>query len=347
MEQLETVASALDEFQLIRAITPKTHYHEKLILGIGDDAAVFRPDDGKNIVVCQDQMVEGTHFTKTTMGMSDVGYKALAANISDIAAMGAWPAYYLVTLTIPKHTNKDEIRDLYKGMQELASFYSMDLIGGDTTSGPALIINVTVLGYADPKQILTRSGAQPGDVLFVTGFVGESGAGLDTLLKNGRHMRFLDMEAEIVRTHQRPVPRCVEGRLLREAGSTCANDISDGLASELWEIAEASSSTLVIEEDAIQFRGYMLTLERKQALQYAFSGGEDFELVGTIAADKWPLLEELFKAKTSVPVTRIGYVESGPSRVLSRQTGRVLEKSGYNHLSKGDNHGDVRDSYDN
>ncbi|NGP46546.1 thiamine-phosphate kinase [Bacillaceae bacterium SIJ1] len=323
----------MDEFKLIRAITPDMHDRSDIEVGIGDDAAIVSPEQGKSLVVCQDQMVEEIHFADQTMTMHDVGYKALAANLSDCAAMGGWPAYYMVTLMLPKHRSTAQIVELYKGMDCLAKEYKIDLIGGDTTSGPVLSVNVTLLGYIDASKTMKRASAQHGDVVFVTGFPGESAAGLDVLL--GKEKASYSSTDRLIRAHQRPRPRLIESQWMVEAGCKCANDISDGVASEAWEIAEASQATLWLDETAVPFREPLSFIPKKEAVAYALAGGEDYELMGTIPEAKWPKLQAIF-AQHQMNLTCIGHVHAGRGEVRSLTTGERLPKSGYNHFNQGE-----------
>src|SRR5690625_3253316 len=165
----------MDEFSFIDSIKQPYYHQSGLIKGIGDDAAVFR-QRSQDIVTAVDTFVDGVHFSRRTMLPYHIGYRALAANISDMAAMGATPSFYLVSITIPKTWESNELREIFEGMKLLAKKYQMDLIGGDTVSGGELVISITVIGYVNEKRARYRNLAKNGDTVFVTGTVGDSQA---------------------------------------------------------------------------------------------------------------------------------------------------------------------------
>jgi thiamine-monophosphate kinase len=305
-------------------------FHQGKIVGIGDDAAIVGVDEGFESVVCVDTMVDEVHFSQNTMKSYDIGYKALAANISDIAAMGGIPLYYLVSISIPKQWPEEELLDIYKGMKALGDQYRMDLIGGDTTSGKALVLSVFVIGKVEKGKRLLRSNAKPGDVVFVSGTLGDSAAGLDVLLHN--HSGW----SGLIRKHQNPVPQVELGRILKEFDRVALNDVSDGIASELMEIAEASLVDIVINKDTLPLSTSMVQYKEEKALKWALTGGEDFELVGTIGAEDWSLLQKRCK-DADIRISRIGEVTaSGNGQVFMKDEDSkvILKKEGYNHFLK-------------
>ncbi|WP_010285575.1 thiamine-phosphate kinase [Bacillus timonensis] len=325
-----------DEFHFIDQIKPKRVSRSGLIAGIGDDAALFRPTQEMEQIICMDTMVEGVHFTKKTMDPYQIGYKALAVNISDIAAMGGTPTYYLVSIAIPKDWNEQELLSIYEGMAMLADKYHMDLIGGDTVSiAGNLVVTVTVLGEVEKGKHLLRSHAQPGDIVFVSGTIGDSSAGLSLLLHNKKNYSFSESEKTLIQKHQYPIPRVEIGRLLSTFERVSLNDISDGLASETNEIAKASCVTLLIDEDKIPFSEAILKQHQDRALEFALYGGEDFELVGTIAASDWEILQKQAK-KHGYILTKVGTVSEGGPAVFLKRDGELckLEMKGYNHFTK-------------
>src|SRR5690625_4792534 len=167
----------MDEFQFIDSIKPKSYTQHSIEKGIGDDAAVFRSMT-YDTVTAVDTFVEDIHFSKKTMKFYHIGYRALAANISDMAAMGAEPKFYLVSITIPPGTSSKELQQMYSGMKEIATDYKMDLIGGDTVSGKQLVVCITIIGFVSRGKARYRSHASVGDIVFVTGTLGDSQAGL-------------------------------------------------------------------------------------------------------------------------------------------------------------------------
>ncbi|WP_077620344.1 thiamine-phosphate kinase [Bacillus sinesaloumensis] len=323
-----------DEFRFINQIKPKKVSRSGLIAGIGDDAALFRPSVGMEQIICMDTMVEGVHFTSATMSPYQIGYKALAVNISDIAAMGGIPTYYLVSIAIPKEWNETDLLSIYEGMAMLADKYHMDLIGGDTVSiANTLVITVTVMGEVEKGKHLLRSQALPGDIVFVSGTIGDSAAGLNVLLHKGTESSHTEVEKALIRKHQYPTPRVGVGRLLSTLKRVSLNDISDGLASETNEIARASDVSLILDEDKIPLSGEIQKQYKNQALEFALYGGEDFELVGTVAASEWDNLQKVAKSYGYL-ISKIGTVKEGSSSVLLNRNGELqkLEMKGYNHF---------------
>ena len=321
--------SISDEFQFIKNIQPKELFSKDKVIGIGDDAAIYEVDGSFDQVVCVDTMVEDVHFAEKTMDPYSIGYKALASNISDIAAMGGIPQYYLVSITIPPHWTENSLKDIYKGMQAIASTYKMDLIGGDTTSTSSkLVISVTVIGKVENGKKLLRSNAKDGDVVFVSGTVGDAAAGLDILL----HDRKGKYEA-LIKAHQQPTPRVELGRVLSLFERVSLNDISDGLASELLEIAEASLVNIFIEEKSLPISKDILDYNKSRALKWALTGGEDFELVGTIAEKDWDVLLRICNDR-EIDIKKIGRVKVGNGQVFIKSDKKVeeLNKSGFNHF---------------
>ncbi|WLR42151.1 thiamine-phosphate kinase [Bacillus carboniphilus] len=324
-----------DEFSIINSITPSSLKNKDVLVGIGDDAAVI--NSPKHLIVCVDTMVEEIHFTKQTMGLEDIGYKSLAINVSDIAAMGGKPLYYLVSISIPNAWSDEEIQSIYKGMEQCASLYQMDLIGGETVStrGP-LTIAVTALGKMESGRFTKRSNAKAGDIIFVTGSLGDSAGGLDILLND--YIKHTDDHSYLIKKHQRPTPKVDLGLQLAKINRVSLNDISDGLSSELYEIAEASSVSMMIEEEAIPMSTSLKNLYGKdQSLQYALTGGEDFELLGTMPSEDFHQLQQLTEQK-GWSITQIGEVilqEDKPEVFLVKKNNPILlTKGGYNHFSE-------------
>lgn len=326
-----------DEFSFIDSISPKELRQKSLVKGIGDDAAVFQSESEMDEVVCVDTMVEGIHFLRSTVTPYYVGRKALVANISDLAAMGAIPSFYLVSIAIPANWDEDEVKKIFAGMSSLASEYDVDLIGGDTvsTTGP-LVLSVTVIGRVEKNRALLRSSAKPGDVLFLTGHVGVSAAGLKLLLEKGIDGAFSNEELSLVQAHQNPKPHIIQGRLLATCRFRIAtNDISDGLASEAHELAKASNVQIVIDKDSLPFHDSMSLFSDEERLHMALFGGEDYVLIGTVGEEHIDDLRTSFQEK-GVPLFTIGKVEAGRANVLLKKDDEliVLEKKGYNHFKK-------------
>lgn len=334
-----------DEFELIRNWTerrqpPDLAAAAGVIVGIGDDAAVVADSPGYELLLAVDTMVEEVHFNAQTMTESDVGFKALAANVSDIAAMGGLPRHALVAVSVPPAWTPDRMRRLYDGLYECAERYGVTVVGGDTTSSPAqLVVTVTLTGTVPPGRAITRSGAKPGQLVFLTGPIGLSAAGLHGLTTFVDHVE--EVPAALVQAHRRPAPSVRAGVLLMENGlAQSLNDISDGLASEAWEIAEASGVTLILRKEDLPLAGSLSGFAgrcRIDYLDWMLYGGEDYVLLGTAERSREDELRAAFQA-AGLPLFVIGETTEGAPGVWLEEAGgkrKRLEKRGYNHFVKG------------
>jgi thiamine-monophosphate kinase len=342
--------AGVDEFGLIRLLNGNRQAaalqaSNGVVTGIGDDAAVLSVSPGSSLVVSCDTMVEDIHFTRMTMKHADAGYKAMASAVSDIAAMGARPRFALVSLSAPKRFEPGDLKELYDGLYECAGEYNVMVVGGDTTSAPdKLTVTVTVLGEVEAGRALLRSAARPGDIVFVTGFLGRSAAGLDYLLSRRQDAKdLLDVPSllrGLIHAHQRPSAQVEAGLLLQETGLCHAlNDISDGLAGEAWEIAEASGCSIVLHEERFPveaaLRSYAETVERNP-VDWILFGGEDYELVGTVAAKDEQALREAFESR-GLHFFTVGEAAAGkPGVQLVRLDGsrETVPKNSYNHFDR-------------
>jgi thiamine-monophosphate kinase len=329
----ESLVIALDEFSFIDTIKQSMYKQSSLLKGIGDDAAVIGSIE-QELVISKDMFVENVHFAKHTMKSYDIGYKALAANLSDMAAMGAKPAYYLVAISIPNDWPISEVYSIFQGMRDLADKFEIDLIGGDTVSGKELVISITIIGYGQKDRIRYRSLAREGDIVFVTGTLGDSQAGLYILNTPGNYRD----SSYFINRHQQPIPRVEFALELMRLSRFSLNDISDGIASEANEIAEASNVTLVLKEENIPVHLAFQQFDSELQYKWKLFGGEDFELIGTVPREDWGTVQSVAD-KMNVKVTPIGYVtqkqESGFVLLQNRQnTVQRLDKKGFNHLSR-------------
>lgn len=321
----------MDEFSFIDSIKQNTYHQPSLIKGIGDDAAVFRqPTD--DIVTAVDTFVEGVHFTRDTMPAYYIGYKALAANLSDLAAMGAKPVFYLVSITIPRKWTEQELTLVYSGMKTLAEAYQMDLIGGDTVSGDTFVLSITVIGYVKRNQARFRDQARPGDVVFVTGTLGDSQAGLHLLLNGGNYTD----RAYYINRHQQPTPRVTFALGLTGLSRLALNDVSDGIANEAAEIAEASGVSVVLKEKNIPVHESFNLFPQMFQEKWKYFGGEDYELIGTVAPQDYQHIKKV-AAKNKLRVSKMGYIKSNRSNkntvfLETDHTRFILNKHGYTHL---------------
>ncbi|QMV43253.1 thiamine-phosphate kinase [Cohnella cholangitidis] len=344
----------LDEFGLIRAWTEGRQSMQFLAqagvtVGIGDDAAVVAGSSGEEWLLAMDTMVEEVHFLDTTMSEADVGYKALAVNVSDIAAMGGIPKFALISVSIPPSWQPERMKLFYEGLYACADRYGVAVIGGDTTSSPQhLVVSVTVVGTVEAGRAIRRDGAQPGQLVFLTGPTGLSAGGLHGLLDrsskdgSGEHLgEKPSVPPRLVQAHQRPIPSVKAGRILLAQGwGASLNDVSDGVASEAWEIAEASGVRLSLKETQLPLSGELASYARDQGLdplEFVLYGGEDYVLLGTVDRQHELAMKEHFRAE-GIPLFFIGEVEEGqPGVVMETSLGasRPISKRGYNHFPKG------------
>ncbi|MGA3881268.1 thiamine-phosphate kinase [Bacillus pumilus] len=325
----------MDEFDLIRRITPKETHQRSLVMGIGDDASVYQPHSHCEEVVCVDTMVEHVHFRFDFSTPFEIGFKALAVNVSDIAAMGGTPKYYLVSIAIPLHGDETVVSALYDGMKALADTYQMDLIGGDTVATRSdFVITVTVIGEVPKGKACYRHSAQTGDVVFVTGELGSSAAGLSLLMNEVAPPKAVDT-AFFLERHKKPQPHIAAGLICSSFPRVTLNDVSDGIASELNEIAEASRVTIEIEANKLPVHPNLPVL-RKDWLEWVLFGGEDFVLTGTISEADWDSFEMQCRKK-DIQVKRIGQVKGDQAASVllkDNEQQTMLMKKGYNHFKK-------------
>ncbi len=312
----------MSELDLIERITESAVRRDGTLLGVGDDAAVLAGAPG--IVVTTDVLVEDVHFRRATTPMRDLGHKALAVNLSDLAAMGADPRAALVGLVVPPGGLEAADHDaLRAGMDELAAAHGVTIAGGDLTSGPAMVLAVTAIGVLDdPASAVTRTGAMDGDVLVVTGPLGGAAAGL-ALLDGRIAPPDPAAAAALVDAHRRPVPRVGFGRALRRIGAHAMLDCSDGLIVDAGRMASASGVRLEIALEAVPLAPGVARAAAAlghEADLFAATGGDDYELIVAMAPDDVP------RARAAgVDLHLVGNVCAGePSLTLTRH-GRTVE----------------------
>lgn len=327
---INEVDTYMDEFKFIETIKPNYYQQSSVIKGIGDDGAIVQPPSGTQLIIATDTMVEHVHFSFDYMSLEDVGYRVLAANISDLAAMGSFPLYYIVNISSPKSFANSSLVKLINGMKELAGLYQMDLIGGDTTSSEQLVITVTVFGAVLPNKSRLRNLAQAGDVVFVTGNLGEVGYGLHLI----HHQKF-DPENYFIKKHIRPVPRMDFVEKTKDIKRICLNDVSDGISSELNEIAESSNVLIEIDWSSIPIHEDMQSVEKDLLKRFALSSGEDFELVGTCSPNDWKIINKTCVSQ-NLKVTKIGDVfpsKNNQSEVYIKDGMQKIKlgREGYQH----------------
>jgi len=318
----------MKEFQLIRQIQRETTVSfstgsdSGVKLGIGDDAAVLELPAGQHLVAATDTLNAGIHFPIETSAY-DLGYKCLAVNLSDLAAMGAIPRWALLSLSLPA-ADPEWVRSFTAGFKSLAQVHGVTLVGGDTTSGP-LSISLTALGFIEPGRQLTRSGARPGDLLVVSGTLGGAARALQLLLAgepaDERHL--LD----------RPQPRVKLGQALPGYASACI-DISDGLLADLGHVLEASGCGARVDIENLPQAASLAALEDEARWKCQLSGGDDYELLFCLPPDHKALLET-WSQQLDIRLSIIGVLEEDEGIRCFSPDGSLFDtqRAGFEHFS--------------
>ncbi len=312
---------------------------DRVIKAIGDDAAVFTQPDDEAILVTTDMMVERVHFLRNATSGYNLGYKSLAVNLSDIAAMGATAREAFISIAIPEDCSIEFIEDIYKGMKHLAAGFQVNLLGGDTTgSQKDLVINVVVVGSAPKEEILYRCGAKNGDIIFCTGYLGDSRAGC--------HLIVNDIEDEskpfniLKNAHLIPRPYLIEGRFLAQShGVHAAIDISDGLSSDLGHILEQSHVGAKIFAEKIPISDNLKRFCRCfnfDPVSYAIAGGEDYVLLFTVDPDQANKLAEKYRKTFNSPLFDIGEITDSNQLEMEFPNGKkaTITSTGWDHFKK-------------
>jgi thiamine-monophosphate kinase len=319
------------EFELISRYFSRASQRGDVVLGIGDDAALLQVPADRRLVAAMDTIVEGVHFPVGTAARF-IGHRSLAVNLSDLAAMGAEPAWALLSLSFPE-SDPDWLREFSSGFYDLAQRYNVALVGGDTVKGP-LVITVQVLGFIEAGHALTRSGAHPGDLLYVSGVPGEAAAGLAVIQG---HRNGGDAGERLQRCFNLPEPRVALGRLLRTLASA-AMDVSDGLLGDLGKLCEASDCGAQLDLESLPTSSAMLALFDPATVErLMLSGGDDYELLFTVPAGR--ALEFEARCRDTEPAcTRIGRItqrDPGQPVVQCLRDGRAVTvaATGYDHFS--------------
>jgi thiamine-monophosphate kinase len=298
-------------------------------IGVGDDGAVIMPPSSRELVVVTDSLVEGVHFPKGSPAAS-IGHRSFAVNLSDVAAMGAEPAWALLALTLPE-ADEAWLAQFSRAAGDLCRKHGVSLIGGDTTRGP-LSITVTLMGIVPIGVALERKGGQPGDAVFVTGSPGDSAAGL--ALEQGRLHVTDPMSAQILRDRFLfPTPRCDIGVALRGLASACI-DVSDGLGGDLEKLCVASGCGAELDAAALPVSDALLAaVGRESAREYALTGGEDYELLFSVPLARLGAMTNAV-ARGLGPLTRIGSLVAGKGvRVFARGGVMQFSGSGFDHFA--------------
>lgn len=304
--------TGVTERGLIALVRRRSGRGAGVVVGIGDDCAVLEATPGHRLVATTDLLIEDVHFRRRWARPADVGWKALAVNLSDVAAMGGWPRWALIALACPEDVREDEVDAFFASLGALAAEHDVAVVGGDTASAPAgWIVNVTVLGELARPPLL-RSTARPGDCLAVTGVLGRAAAGL-ALLEAGRVPGLAEPDrVALAEAHLRPRPRVREGLWLSQAGGVTAMiDLSDGLATDLGHLAEESGVGARVALDQLPVDGATRAAAAalgRDALAWATGGGEDYELLLAVAPEALERLRTGLEAATGTVLTPIGEV---------------------------------------
>ena len=328
----------LGEFELIDRIRESlTVNAESPVMGIGDDCAIIPKDDDFETLVTTDMLVEGVHFDLNQCNPCQLGYKALAVNLSDIAAMGGIPRHILISLAIPDYISVEFIDQFYAGLKELSERFVVQIVGGDTThSISGLIINIALLGEIEKGRYLCRSGAQIGDLICVTGFLGNSSAGLHLLTNYPAELSEFE---ELAESYRMPYPHVKPGRIMADSGLVHSLiDISDGLASDLKHICKTSGMGAEIYEEMLPVSSSLVRYAKKHDLdylKYALGGGEDYCLLLTVATDNFSELAESIN-EAGYDLHNFGEItDSGMIQIIRSDGSREdLKIKGWDHFNK-------------
>ncbi|EXU77032.1 thiamine-phosphate kinase [Erwinia mallotivora] len=322
---------ACGEFELItRYFDRVTSSRRDVEKGIGDDCALLTLPEKQTLAISTDTLVEGVHFLRD-IHPADLGYKALAVNLSDLAAMGADPAWLTLALTLPS-VDEAWLKAFSDSLFELLDYYDMQLIGGDTTRGP-LSLTLGIHGLIPQGRALKRSGARPGDWIYVTGTLGDSAAGLALL----QHRIKIDdpvVHEALIKRHLRPMPRILQGQALRDLASA-AIDISDGLISDVCHILRASGCGARLNLEALPLSEVMKQhFEPDQLLSWALSGGEDYELCFTVPEINRGALDVAL-GNSGVSFTCVGQIAPQSEGLVLLQNGKPVEinMQGFDHFA--------------
>lgn len=320
----------MTEFELIsRYFAAQPVVRDDVVMGIGDDAAILQPPAGHHLVVTTDTLVEGVHFLPDT-DPAALGHKALTVNLSDLAAMGAEPAWFLLNLTLPS-VNERWLAGFCEGLFALAPEHNLQLVGGNTTRGP-LAIAIEAHGFVPEGEAIRRSGAQPGDSIYVTGTLGDAALALQHRL--GQRVLAAHDCAELLPRLERPSARVREGKLLRRFASS-AIDVSDGLLADLGHVLDASGVGALVQRDRVPLSATYSAHLAEFGWDAALTGGEDYELVFTVSSRSGREFER-WQSRFGCSVTCIGEIVSGPGLTVLDSAGNTYQpmRTGHDHFSK-------------
>jgi thiamine-monophosphate kinase len=315
---------------------------DRVIKGIGDDAAAFITEPGYLTLITTDLLVERIHFLREAISGFDLGYKSLAVNLSDIAAMGGTAREAFVSIAIPEECQLDYLEQIYNGIKNLAAKFEVNVLGGDTTSSKIdLIINIVVQGIVSKEELLCRDAARPGDIIFSTGFLGDSRAGLHLILNKIA----LDTQAlkSLLKAHRVPEPHLREGRFLaQQQGVHAAIDTSDGLSSDLGHIVEESRVGARLFADKIPVSQELMDFCTRfdfDPIEYALTGGEDYTLLCTITPESANQIANAFEKEFKRPLFQIGEITAEKQLMLVYPDAKTkpMTPTGWDHFRTKEN----------
>jgi thiamine-monophosphate kinase len=331
----------MGEFELLARIRERLPANgPRIHLGSGDDAAITVPDGATATSV--DALVDGVHFRRALASPAQIGHKALAAALSDLAAMGAEPGEAYVALGVPPDLDEDGCIELLGGLLALARETGTSIAGGDVTRAAELFLALTVVGHAPgPDAFVERSGARAGDALVLTGEIGGAAAGLRLLETDcgvdPPTAQSASNQAGALRTRQlEPTPRIGAGRALAAAGATAMIDLSDGLGGDAGHLAQSSGAGLRIDAASLPLAdgvAEVAAAAQREPLDIAASGGEDYELLASIAPDRLEQAESAVREAEGIALTQIGEVVAGIGVEIRLPDGRLLEPGGFDQLA--------------
>ncbi len=350
--------SQLGEFGLIEnAKDTFKSLNKNIVVGIGDDCAAIKPRKGFLLIATTDALIEGIHFKFYYTKPYQLGIKSIYVNLSDIAAMGGIPRYALLSIAVPPSFSVKFMDEFLKGVKEGAQKYKVSVIGGNISSSPPTLlppqvgeekggvffINITLLGEIEKKYMVLRRGAKIGDKIFVTGWLGDSAAGMK-MLKSGQWSVVSGQRRKLVNRHLVPIPRLAEGRFLAVKGlATSMIDISDGLASDIRRLCEESGvganisiKNIPISKELKDFTSSQLKTHNSKlitSIDFALYGGEDYEILFTVRPENVAKLMGLWKGM-KIPITMIGEITKKGINIINKNGKTApLQREGYNHFS--------------
>jgi thiamine-monophosphate kinase len=336
-----TQIGGIGEFELIKLLTDDLPRTPQTIVGVGDDCSVYEISKNRYLLATCDMLIEDVHFSRKTASAFLIGCKAMACSLSDIAAMGGQPLFALISVGLPATTPEEFIQDLYVGVRSMCRDYHVVLIGGDTVLSPdKIVIDISMIGDCPSGKFLLRSGAKKGDAIVVTGYLGDSSAGLQ-LLEGRVSESDTERRNELIEAHLAPEPRCEQGMFLIEHFDVHSMiDLSDGLAGDLAHICESSRLGARIHAGKVPVSGALEGFCRSKGidpLNYALTGGEDYELLFTLTPRELDNLKDQWPEEFEVPLFHIGEMDNsikGISLVQEDGSEHPLDAQSFDHFKK-------------